>query len=204
MAHELLQARGDTKELGVNWISQFLARHLLLKAKFVNGLDKTRVSSQDPSIISAWFDLFAKHRVDVEDEDIYNMDEKGIMTGANEAVKCIISKYEKKTFMTAEGSREWVSLIECISMANKKCPPWIIFKGKLLKASWLKVLKSGHIAVSDNGWTDMELGMAWLRECFHPNTLRFNEQGRQRPRILIYNGHSSHILNEAIQFCLAN
>ena len=89
-------------------------------------------------------------------------------------------------------------------MTGKKCPPWIIFKGKLLKASWLKVLKSGHIAVSNNGWTDIELGMAWLRECFHPNTLRFDEQGRQHPRILIYDGHSSHISSEAIQFCLAN
>jgi hypothetical protein len=204
MAHELLQARNDTRELGVNWINQFLARHPSLKSKFVGGLDKTRVASQDPSIISAWFEVFAKHRVDVEDEDIYNMDEKGIMTGANEAVKCIISKHEKKLFMTAIGSREWVSLIECISMANKTCPPWIIFKGKLLKASWLKALKSGYIAVSENGWTDIELGIAWLRDCFHPNTLRLDEQGYQRPRILIYDGHSSHISNEAIQFCLSN
>ena len=43
------------------------------------------------------------------------------MTRANEAVKCIISKYEKKLFMTAAESCKWVSLIKCISMANKKC-----------------------------------------------------------------------------------
>jgi hypothetical protein len=33
MAYKLLQARGDTKELRVNWTSQFLTQHLLLKCQ---------------------------------------------------------------------------------------------------------------------------------------------------------------------------
>ena len=31
MAEKLLQARGDYKELGINWTSGFLARHLMLQ-----------------------------------------------------------------------------------------------------------------------------------------------------------------------------
>jgi len=46
--------------------------------------------------------------------------------------------------------------------------------------------------------------MALLRDHFHLNTLCLDEQGRPRTRILIYNGHSSHISTIAIQFCLAN
>jgi hypothetical protein len=207
MAQELLQAKGDTKELGIHWTEQFLLRHPSLKSKFVGGLDKTRVSAQDPSIISAWFELVDIHggnNGDVEKENIWNMDEKGIMMGANEKVKCIISKHEKKVFMTTTGNREWVSLIEAVSMTGKSCPSWVILKGKLLKASWAKHLNGGHIGVSENGWTDIELGMAWLRDHFYPNTLRLDNEGRICPRILIYDGHSSHISSTAIQFCLAN
>ena len=98
------------------------------------------------------------------------MDEKDIMMGALEKIRVIISKYEKRQYMTASGSREWASLMECISAAGKALSPWIIFKGKVHKASWMKALHSDHIALSDNGWTDNELGLAWLKDCFEPET----------------------------------
>jgi DDE superfamily endonuclease len=41
MAQELLEAKGDTKELGLHWTEQFLSRYPSLKSKFVRGLDKT-------------------------------------------------------------------------------------------------------------------------------------------------------------------
>ena len=130
------------------------------------------------------------------------MDEKGVMMGASEKVKVIISKNEKRQYMTASGSREWVSLIECISVIGKAQDPWIIFKGKMHKASWMQTLQSGHIALSETGWTDNELGLAWLKNCFDPGTLRYDDHGKQRPRILIFDGHASHISTEAIRFCI--
>jgi len=42
MAMELLQCKGDTKELGIHWTSYFLQRYPALKTKFVSGLDKER------------------------------------------------------------------------------------------------------------------------------------------------------------------
>ena len=173
MACELLQAKGDTKELGIHWTEQFLKRHLILKSKFITGLEKDRVAAEDPDIIKAWFELVDYHvtKNAVEKEDIHNMDEKGVMMGASEKVKVIISKNEKRQYMTASDSREWVSLIECISVIGKAQDPWIIFKGKMHKASWMQTLQSGHIALSETGWTDNELGLAWLKNCFDPGTL---------------------------------
>ena len=98
------------------------------------------------------------------------MDEKGIMMGAAEKARIIISKYEKRQYMTATGSREWISLVECISTIGKALSPWIIFKDKVHKASWMKTLHSGHIALSENGWTDNELELAWLKNCFDPSS----------------------------------
>ena len=43
----------------------------------------------------------------------------------------MISKYEKKkAYMTQCGNRDWVSLIECVSLDGRVLPPWIILKGK--------------------------------------------------------------------------
>lgn len=59
-------------------------------------------------------------------------------------------------------------------MDSRILSPWIIFKGKQqLKAQW-KAMKQegqgGHTALSENGWTDNELGLKWLQECFEPET----------------------------------
>jgi len=58
------------------------------------------------------------------------MDEKGIMMGLIGKVRVIVSKYDKKIYMTQPGNREWVSLIECISLDGRRIRPWVIFKAK--------------------------------------------------------------------------
>jgi DDE superfamily endonuclease. len=137
MACELLQAKDDTKELGIHWTEQFLKHHLILKLKFVIRLEKDHVAAEDSDIIKAWFELVNYHVMKnaVEKEDIHNMNKKGVMMEATEKVKVIISKNEKRQYMTASGSQEWVSLIECISVIGKAQDSWIIFKDKMHKAS---------------------------------------------------------------------
>lgn len=80
------------------------------------------------------------------------MNKKGMMMGATEKAKIIISKHEKRQYITSSSSREWVSLVECIPAIGKALDPWAIFKGKVHKASWMKALRAGHIALSDTGW----------------------------------------------------
>ncbi len=66
----------------------------------------------------------------------------------------------------------------------------------------MKALQSGHIVLSETGWTDNELGLAWLKNCFDPETLWYDDNGKRRSRILIFDGHASHISTEAICFCI--
>ena len=57
------------------------------------------------------------------------------------------------------------------------------------------------IGVSDIGWTNDELGLIWLKEIFDPHT-----RGRTigRFRLLILDGHGSHINAEFHRFCSEN
>jgi DDE superfamily endonuclease len=98
------------------------------------------------------------------------------------------------------GNREWVSLIECISLDRRLLCLWVIFKGKKQNLAWMETLEDGHIALSKNGWTDNELGLEWLQECFDPETRHISN----RYRLLLMDGHQSHITNEALRFCIAS
>ena len=86
--------------------------------------------AQDPEILSDWFKLFqqAKQQYSIADEDIYNMDKKGFMQGVVGKVKVIISRHEKRQYITQPGNREWVSLIEAVLVGGKLIRPFIIFK----------------------------------------------------------------------------
>ena len=58
------------------------------------------------------------------------MDKKGFIVGMLQKTKVIISKYEMAKHMIELGNREWVSLIECISLDRQLLCLWVIFKGK--------------------------------------------------------------------------
>jgi hypothetical protein len=133
MAEELLKAKEDTKELGINWQESFLRRHPNLKSVFVTGLDKERFLAQDREIFEHFFNLYreTKAKFSVHDDDIYNMDEKGCLICVIGKMRVILSRHEADSkYMTQCGNREWVSLIECISVLGRTLPPLVIFKAK--------------------------------------------------------------------------
>ena len=129
----MLRKRGYTKDLGHHWVDKFLSRHPNLKSKFLSPMDKDRNNiASDPGTIAHWFELYytIKQKYKVEDQDTYNMDEKGFMLGVLKKVKCVISKHTIQPHTTHYGNREWVSLLKLISLDRRLLRPWIIFKGK--------------------------------------------------------------------------
>ena len=102
IAIDLLRAKGDIEELGIYWTRSFLLRYPELKKKFVVGLDKERSLAQNPDIITNWFQLFRDivKEYDINSNDIYNIDEKGILIGVIKKVKVLVSKYKKNHYIT--------------------------------------------------------------------------------------------------------
>jgi hypothetical protein len=58
------------------------------------------------------------------------------------------------------------------------------------------ILTTGSISISEKGWTDQELGSAWLEKDFHPLSDARNKSGGYR--LLILDGHNSHV---TYRFC---
>ena len=201
MAQELLITKGDTKPLGKNWTQKFLSRHNDIRTKFIPPLDKERALAQDSAILSTWFELFLRIKTEykVEDEDIWNMDEKGVMLGVVPKLKVMISRHEKNKHMTQYGSHEWVSLLECISISGRALRSWIIFKAAVQQKAWNDAYPEAHISTSEKGWTDNEIYLWWIEKCFDKESA-IGQKGEYR--ILCVDGYASHISTAAIEYCI--
>ncbi|KAL1955108.1 hypothetical protein VTO42DRAFT_9042 [Malbranchea cinnamomea] len=76
-----------------------------------------------------------------------------------------------------------------------------IVKGKNHQASWYQtegLPDGGAIGISENGWTNKELGVFWLKEIFNRHTL---SRTIGQYRLLILDEHS-HSGPEFDQFCM--
>lgn len=96
-------------------------------------------------------------------------------------------------YFQQDGSREFISLLACVCADGSALPPALIYQGASndLQSSWIEDLNEtneAYFTSSANGWTCDALGLAWLR-LFDRHT---RVKGSRR-RLLILDGHSSHI-----------
>ena len=113
--------------------------------------------------------------------------------------------YEKGQIRQAcqDGNREFISLLACICADGTWIPPSLIYKGKSqdLQSSWVENLRNdgvvrAHFGVSPNGWSSNAFGLYWLEHVFDRYTRR---KANNRRRLLIVDGHSSHVNMEFIK-----
>lgn len=140
-------------------------------------------------------------------DNTYNWDEKGFLMGMGSSTQRIMSleayESERITHASQDGSREFISLLACISAIGTALPPALIYRGeaKFLQDSWFDDFKAddeAFFATSANGWSSDALGLNWLEQVFDRCTKQ--KPGRNR-RLLIVDGHSSHVNMRFIEKC---
>src|SRR5688500_2400842 len=130
MAIELLRVKGDTEPLGINWQYAFFKRWPELKTKFLKPQEAKRFLAEHRPTFEHHFRLFESivERYCVKPENIWNIDEKGVIIGISGKEKVIVSKYEINPHTVHSGNREWVTSTECVSITSKKLASFTIFK----------------------------------------------------------------------------
>lgn len=145
----------------------------------------------------------------IEQRNTYNMDEKGFFVGITARSKRVFSKAiwlaKLRTAAIQDGNREWITLLACICSDGSLLPPTLIYEGKAgLQSSWVDDVEAGKhevfIANSSSGWTNNDIGLAWLEQVFERCTA---EKARRQWRLLIVDGHGSHLSPQFIDFCYA-
>ena len=205
MANRLLAARG-AGQVGVHWPRNFVKRTDSLKTRFNRPYDRQRALCEDPVLIKSWFELVeqTKAKYGICNNDVYNFDEAGFMMGKI-TQQLVVTGSERRGRPKAiqPGDREWVTVIAAINAAGWSVPPFLIFAGKYHLSAWYEeaeIPRDWAFGVSDNGWTNNELGVDWLKH--------FNAYTKARTvgarRLLILDGHESHHSLEFQDLCKEN
>jgi hypothetical protein len=204
MASRILQMNGDNTPLGQLWLSHFINRNPRVASIIGRKLEASRAEAATPQQIRAFLQLFEQVRIrlGIHTEDIWNMDETGIALGVCTNSRVIASSQKKKAYKKSPENREWVSIIEAVSATGQKLRCAVIFKGYNLQTTWFpsETVPDWLYTTSENGWTSEAIGLEWLQRIYIPETA--TQPGRYR--LLLLDGHSSHIDIEFLWQCHQN
>ena len=213
---------------GNGWVKRFLARHKeVLRHCRSSALDPKRARSFNYPVVQDYFEklqaVIMTHDIPVE--NIYNMDEKGCQLGGGRKgrrKKYLFGRQNRDRYRVHDGNLELITVVECVSADGFALKPYIIFKGKQLRADWYHArgaLRASEwaptmsynsqtytdawfpssIGVSQNGWIDNEHCSKWIERSFIPQVTERNASGK--PILLLCDGHGSHctgkLLHEA-------
>ena len=190
--------------IGKDWVRRFLNRHPDLRLKRARCIDAARVTEVSLEKVTEWFETVKQVIQDykIETKNIYNMDETGFSIGSTQAGYVIVDDTVQSQFQAQPGRQEWVTILECICGDGSVVAPLVIFKGENGSTGWAQsseVPRNWRFSASQNGWTSNQHGVEWLRGCFDPET---REKANGEFRLLILDGHGSHVTGSFIMHCM--
>jgi hypothetical protein len=202
------------QQLSESWVTRFINRHQVhLISQWTTGMDRDRRQADSGVKYKLYFDLLIEKisQYSIEPRNTYNMDEKGFLIGVTGRSKRIFSRrmWEKKEVRASlqDGSRKWITLLACICADGSILPPGLIYQAAkgAIQSSWVEDIKAGKhqvfITSSPSGWTNDDIGLAWLEQVFDRHT---KKKSRRSYRLLILDGHGSHITMDFIDYCDKN
>jgi hypothetical protein len=201
-------------ELSESWVTRFLHRHHLeLITRWSTGVDRPHHLADSLIKCNLYFDLLHQkmREHEVEQRFTYNMDGKGFMIGVEGRSKRVFSKtvWVKGGCRVAvqDGNRRWITVLPTVCADGTALPTAIIYQAENgnIRDTWVNDLTAGedqlHISSSPSGWTNNDIRLAWLTDVFDRDT---KEKCRHSYRLLILDGHGSHITKSFIDYCNQN
>jgi hypothetical protein len=95
------------------------------------------------------------YKLDVLLENVYNMDETGVMLSMLNSVKVLVGKDNTHAYRGAYIKRTIVTAVECISADRRYLNPIIIWPAKTHRANWTTYPTPSWVyALSDTRFTD--------------------------------------------------
>jgi hypothetical protein len=202
------------KEPGTNWVDRFIKRHNIeLVNRWTAPIDNQRHRADSAFKYKLYFKLLSDKitQYDVETRNIYNMDEKGFLIGILTKMKRVFTRqrYEAglRQQVIQDGNREWITTIACICADGSALRPALIYQAasNKIQDTWLQdfdpAIHETFFTSSPSGWTNNDLGLAWLKQVFNRET---KAKARRSYRLLILDGHGSHVTMDFIKYCDEN
>lgn len=210
LALVLRRRRGNTPDddnilaPGKNWPQGFYRRNPQLKSRRMRAMAWDRHDHTIYPKVAEWFQVISEEleRPDVLPENVYNMDETGVLLGKLGSLKVLVGKNELRNYRGASSRRTLITAVECISATGSCLDPLVIWPSATHRSHWTTHPTPGwHFARTEGGYTNNEINMHWVQFVFDPQT-RTTANGK--PRILISDGLASHESLDVMTFCYEN
>lgn len=180
----------DSRMAGADWLRGFLKRNPQLSIRIPQPTSINRAVGFNRPRVDAFFALYksvitAKNYTATK---IWNMDESGV-TNVQKPHKVISTKGKRQVSKMTSGEKgATVTVLCCMNAAGQYIPPMIIFPRKRLAEGLMRGAPPGSIgAVSDNGWTDGDRFIDWLK-----HFIKTTKCTKDDPQVIIVDGHHSH------------
>lgn len=90
--------------------------------------------------------------------------------------------------------RETITVQGCGNAAGYMMPPYVVYSGKNLRLKWTVGAPEGsRFNTTDKGWMDQAVFLYWFKTLFIPCL------PPQRPVVLLFDGHGSHVSLEIVK-----
>jgi hypothetical protein len=185
-----------------DYVTKFMNRNHLSLIK-PSPLERCRSEAAgDPFIISRFYSLLEQelHNLKVENKakHIWNVDETSFSLDPSHG-KVVAEKGSRGTQRLTAGNRRLsFTVMACVAADGTCLPPTVIFPGKNLQTTWkgTKDIKNMMYGVSESGWMTTVLFQDWFKN--------FLKQVKERPLLLIFDGHKSHVNLPLIEMARQN
>jgi hypothetical protein len=123
-------------------------------------------------------------------ENVYNIDETGVILSMLGSVKVLVSKNDMRSYRGARVKRKLVTAIECISGDGRYLNPLIIWPATTHRSNWTTFpTPRWQYACTATSYTDSYVSLQWLKRIFDLET---KERANNKPRVLICDGFGTH------------
>ena len=179
---------------GKDWFAAFMKRNALsIKNAEMMSVARKK-ATENPWFIYEFYETLDKivKEKKLTAAQIWNCDESGFPTDPSRC-KAVTKRGEKAYRITLGAGRENTTTLATCNAAGCVMDPLIIYAGKNLQSSWRgnKALPDTMYSVSDSGWMTKAIFFSWFE--------RFCDQITQRPLLLVFDGHLTHLSIDVIR-----
>ncbi|KAI0995404.1 hypothetical protein K3495_g12775 [Podosphaera aphanis] len=201
-ANRLLFFKGKGEIVSARWSARWMKHHpgfsKQLRAKLMATKRREAHLKEDIEHLFAEFarcvDMFG-----FQADDIYIFDETGFQIGIVAGERVFVAEDSEAAYLSDPDNRELVTVVATIEATGRLVPPMIIFKSAYhLRNNFDNDMDPDIFwARSESGFTNDRLGLKNL-ENFHLFT---REKTMGAFRLLIFDGHGSHLTQSFADFC---
>jgi hypothetical protein len=120
------------------WLHNFHKWTPSLVVKVACPLEAPRTQSLNNTNITAYFNMLCTliTQYNILPQNIYNMDEKGVMLGKGLRQHVLVDWNIKTVHSIEDGNRQNITIIKCVCADGSSIQPCVIFKGKRNNLTW--------------------------------------------------------------------